>query len=179
MRKYVHSGGYKFEILDKNESILDFHDVGSAAAFFDRISKDEAQVTQLRQMLASYARDVRRLDTSEVIREFAALVVSGRIKVIRTAMFGQSGSGEAEFATEERAATAAQPPPATTSWIEIYLIDEKGDPVAGEEYRIKLPDGTVETGKLDSFGHAEHYGINSGSCEISFPGLDPGHRESG
>jgi hypothetical protein len=179
MRRCLQSGGYKFEILDRNESILSFHDIAAATAFFDRMRSDEAQVAVLRQLLAPYTRDVKRLDARGVIREFAALVVSGRIRIIRSAQFAESGSGEEPPAQEQPSQAASRPAPARTSWIEINLVDEKGNPVAGEEYRIKLPDGSVTTGKLDSFGHAEHYGINPGNCEISFPGLDPGNWESG
>lgn len=54
-------------------------------------------------------------------------------------------------------------------WIEINLVDEMGQPVPGERYKIKLPDGTVSEGTLDDKGHARVAGIDPGSCDITFP----------
>ncbi len=58
------------------------------------------------------------------------------------------------------------------SWIEIKLVDEDGQPVPGEEYSIKLPDGSVAQGTLDEKGFARVDGIEPGSAEVSFPNLD-------
>lgn len=59
-----------------------------------------------------------------------------------------------------------------TSWIEIELVDEDGKPVAGERYKIKLPDGSVADGTLGTDGLARVEGFEPGTCEISFPNLD-------
>ena len=59
------------------------------------------------------------------------------------------------------------------SWIEIELVDEDDNPIAGERYKITLPDGkTVATGTTDSNGLARVSGIDPGTCKISFPNLD-------
>jgi type VI secretion system secreted protein VgrG len=59
------------------------------------------------------------------------------------------------------------------SWIEIELVDEDDQPIAGERYQITLPDGTtVATGTTDSNGLARVSGIDPGSCKITFPNLD-------
>jgi len=59
------------------------------------------------------------------------------------------------------------------SWIEIELVDVHGDPVAGEQYRIVLPDGTtLAEGTLDEKGRAKVTGIDPGTCRVTFPGLD-------
>ena len=60
-----------------------------------------------------------------------------------------------------------------TSWIEIEMVDEANQPVAGEAYRITLPDGeTVAEGTLDEKGFARVDHIDPGSCKITFPNLD-------
>ena len=59
-----------------------------------------------------------------------------------------------------------------TSWIEIELIDEDGQPVAGESYEIELPDGSVASGTLDGKGGARVEGFRPGACKVSFPKLD-------
>ncbi|TVQ62670.1 MAG: hypothetical protein EA378_04895 [Phycisphaerales bacterium] len=59
-----------------------------------------------------------------------------------------------------------------TGWIEIELIDMDDHPVPGAAYEIKLPDGTVASGALDSKGFARVEGFEAGQCEITFPELD-------
>ncbi len=58
------------------------------------------------------------------------------------------------------------------SWIEIELVDEEDNPVPGEKYKITLPDGSVAQGTLDQNGFARVEGIDSGTCQITFPKLD-------
>ncbi len=59
-------------------------------------------------------------------------------------------------------------------WIEIALVDEDGNPVPDVAYKIRLPDGTEQTGNLDSRGLARIDGILPGTCRVSFPDLDKG-----
>ncbi len=65
-----------------------------------------------------------------------------------------------------------------TSWIELQMVDEADEPVAGIEYEVTLPDGSVATGTLDSNGFARIEGCEPGQCEITFPGLDKDAWES-
>ena len=62
--------------------------------------------------------------------------------------------------------------PSKTHWIAIQLVDEEGHAVAGEDYRITLPDGTTVEGCLDTHGRAKISGIDSGNCNVSFPDRD-------
>jgi len=59
-------------------------------------------------------------------------------------------------------------------WIEIELYDEEtGEPVPGEEYWVKDPDGVDRRGYLDENGFAREEGIqNPGNCQIQFPRLE-------
>jgi len=58
------------------------------------------------------------------------------------------------------------------SWVEIELVDEEGNPVPGEKYRIELPDGKIAEGTLDEKGFARVSGIDPGTCKVTFPRLD-------
>jgi len=70
----------------------------------------------------------------------------------------------------------AEPPERITldeHWIEIRLIDMNDQPIANEEYRLELPDGSlVEKHKTDADGRARIDSIDPGNCKISFPNLD-------
>jgi hypothetical protein len=57
-------------------------------------------------------------------------------------------------------------------WIEIQLVGEDNKPIAGEPYKITLPDGTVDEGTLDEKGSARLDGIDAGTCQITFPQRD-------
>ena len=55
-------------------------------------------------------------------------------------------------------------------WIEIQLLDEAGKPVAGEPYKVTLPNGsTVADGTLDDKGWARVPNIDPGTCIVTFP----------
>lgn len=67
-----------------------------------------------------------------------------------------------------------QPCPLTKPWhwIEIELLDEDGNPVAGEYYKIRLTDQKIYEGNLDENGLARYDHIEAGICDIWFPSLD-------
>ena len=58
------------------------------------------------------------------------------------------------------------------NWVAVEFVDEAGQPVAGEVFEIKLPDGSVYTGTTDEKGQARVDHIDPGSVDISFPNLD-------
>jgi uncharacterized Zn-binding protein involved in type VI secretion len=62
---------------------------------------------------------------------------------------------------------------AGTHWVSIELVDEAGQPIVGERYRITLPDGREIAGGLDSAGRVRINGVQKpGACQIAFPRLD-------
>ncbi|MCK6556308.1 type VI secretion system tip protein VgrG [Candidatus Binatia bacterium] len=77
-------------------------------------------------------------------------------------------AAEAEEAAQAAGAAAEQE---DKTWVEIELVDEAGQPVAGEEYRVELPDGSTRRGQLGGDGSVRIDGIDPGECTITFPGL--------
>lgn len=65
-----------------------------------------------------------------------------------------------------------RPPPDTTDWIEILLVDELGKGIPGQRYLVVTPDGQQRRGFTDSLGSARITRIPSGDCKVSFPDLD-------
>jgi type VI secretion system secreted protein VgrG len=61
-----------------------------------------------------------------------------------------------------------------TSWIDLKMVDEEGNPVPGQGYEVTEADGTVHEGTLDHKGKAHVLLLKPGSCKVSFPGLDKG-----
>lgn len=64
------------------------------------------------------------------------------------------------------------PPEQKQVWIEIELIDDDDKPIAGEPYRITLPDGSAATGTTDENGKARVEGFEPGECKVCFPQMD-------
>ena len=94
---------------------------------------------------------------------------------------GASAAGAAS-ASAGAAGPSAPPPPRHNPssddnkdkkhWVEIVLVDDAGQPVTGESFEIKLPDGSVATGTTDEKGKGRVENIDPGSVEVSFPELD-------
>ena len=59
-----------------------------------------------------------------------------------------------------------------THWIGVELVDDAGQPVTGQMFEIKLPDGSYYTGTTDEKGKGKVTNIDPGSCDITFPDLD-------
>lgn len=65
-----------------------------------------------------------------------------------------------------------EPPPRRLPWVEFELVDLEGEPVAGQRYRVTLPDGTVREGFFGRDGRLRYEGIPEGPCTIELPDLD-------
>jgi|WetSurMetagenome_2_1015567.scaffolds.fasta_scaffold10062_6 hypothetical protein len=172
MRKTLHHGPDSFEILGKHDTVMKFRDIPSAVAFLRRFRSDPMQMAVLRLSLSAHSIDTDRMDEGQILARFAGLLVAGKAVMVRSVNPGWGAFAQTEAEEEKPETTKAAPPPANTGWVEINLKNEKGTPIAGERYRIKLPNGLVQEGTLDDFGHAEYYQINRGSCEVSFPDLE-------
>lgn len=58
---------------------------------------------------------------------------------------------------------------AAEHFLEIELVDEAGKPMGGENYKVKLPDGSTRAGQLGANGRTRLDGIAAGECRVSFP----------
>ncbi len=82
-------------------------------------------------------------------------------------------SAAGSSALTQQAPPAAQPgEQKKTTWIEIELVDEAGQPWPNEPYEVIEPDGTVHKGSLDARGQARVQVNTPGECRICFPRLD-------
>lgn len=61
------------------------------------------------------------------------------------------------------------------TYLEYQLLDAEEKPVANEDYRVELPDGTVKTGKTDGQGIARFEPVQDGGVgTIQFPNREDG-----
>ncbi|SMC20413.1 hypothetical protein SAMN02745857_00942 [Andreprevotia lacus DSM 23236] len=75
--------------------------------------------------------------------------------------------------TVPAAAPAPAPAPAAEkTWIEIQLVGEDDQPIAGEEYEITLSNGLKFSGTLNAEGMARLEGLDPDTCQVTFPKLD-------
>ncbi len=52
------------------------------------------------------------------------------------------------------------------TWIEVLVVDEQDEPVAGIEYEIELSDGRVRRGRTSELGILRYDGMPPGSCKV-------------
>lgn len=57
-------------------------------------------------------------------------------------------------------------------WIEIELVDDAGQPVAGEAVEVTLPDGKKRRGSTGRDGKYKTFSKTGGSAQVTFPRLD-------
>ncbi len=173
MRTNLRSRSGEYEFLQKGDSLLVFRDISHALSFLREFTSDPVQINTLRRILARTSLgEVDRLEETEILEQLAPLLVTGQIKILKSALRSAVSTMETAVEEPERVTEAKSAAQKKTSWIEIKLIDMDGNPIPGERYRIKLPDGSTEEGRLDSFGHAEYNNINPGTCLVTFPDLD-------
>jgi hypothetical protein len=100
-----------------------------------------------------------------IARRVEEAVASGRLLVItrprRTVIFPLEGVEQPPLG----------PAPEPTSWIEIELHDDAGQPLSGELYELVTGDGRTRSGWLDERGLAREEGIDPGDCKVTFPRL--------
>jgi hypothetical protein len=77
----------------------------------------------------------------------------------------------------DEAGGVTQACPYRTHWVELELLDERGQPVADQRFVVVLPDGTRHGGKTDAQGIGRVKGFKAdggATCKVLFPDLDDG-----
>lgn len=147
-----------------------------AAAALLRGSLPDGDPRALRRLLgqALPASAVDQLDDAAVLDQVAARIEAGELLAFRRR--------RAPGVWTQRVVIEPEPEPMHENtvplveqneeehWLQIKLVDDEGQPVPGERYRVKLPDGRVIEGRLDEHGMARVDGIDDpGSAIVTFP----------
>ena len=85
---------------------------------------------------------------------------------------GQDRDRDRDARTGSSSSGSGGTPRKPKTWVAVRLVDQDGEPVPYEAYKLVLPDGTVQEGNLDDTGEVYVSGIDPGECQISFPNLD-------
>ncbi len=75
--------------------------------------------------------------------------------------------GDAEFGTKQESGLLL-----FKDWIDVELLNSRGEPVPDANYILKLPDGTEQRGQLDGAGKARVEDVPPGTFKIIFPDLE-------
>ncbi len=60
------------------------------------------------------------------------------------------------------------------AWIEVLVVDEDDEPIAHQQYEIRLSDGRTRSARTNEHGILRYEWLPDGDCEISLVGLDEG-----
>ncbi len=146
-----HAGGHK---LNQRE-----------AASFIRSLHSRDELALLRRLIGSGLSTLHGREQDIVARVLAQLE-SGRL-AIWVVDSQQRVAGKRPEAEEPDRPPPIAPP--DTHTVVIELIDAENNPVPFEPYRIKLPDGRIQTRTLDKHGRDRITGIReSGNCLVCF-----------
>lgn len=63
-------------------------------------------------------------------------------------------------------------PPRETHWLSFEVVDDTGEPLAQEKYRVVGPNNTPYEGQLDELGRIRLSNLPPGSYQLSLPNLD-------
>jgi hypothetical protein len=169
---------------------LTFAPWGAAATERSRVRRTTVDIAQLRRLLADEpdsAHSLRALlheidgptrlewlSDAELAERLVELVERGRL-IVEAEPYVPMSSEALEYAEVEH---AIEPPTRIieddTHWVEVELVDESGEPVAGERCRITLPDGRVQLERTNADGLIRIDRTIAGSCTFCFIDLDAG-----
>lgn len=150
----------------------------AASASLRRILNDRTSREHLRLLAKEWtpAHQLRAWDDQELHRKYLDWISRGEVRIVAQAPeSGRSTTFSASGPVGKPAEASPPPPPKKKkkSWIALELVDQDGEPVANEKFKVELPDGSVQTGNLDSQGKFRIEEIDPpGTCKVSFPELD-------
>jgi len=171
MKRTLFDGSTKFEILWGNASVLEFADTHAALSFLRPFRDDAAQMAVFREEIGHVARDVDRLDVDQILERFAALLVSGRVRLLRSYQPSLGTATVVEDAGQkkgEQIKGASVAAVVKKHWVEFRVVDDQtGEPVKGIDLTVRLPDGSTEIRTTDAGGYVEITEILRGDCVVS------------
>ena len=156
-----------------DDRFLDLRDHESALAYLRTCRGETDNGTQMRGLLADEdaPASLSEWDDDEVLDAIAHRIERVDLSLLRRRR--EYRSGELVIIPEQDEAPPVLAATPELTWVEIQLVDEVGEPVAGQAYELTLPDGSVQKGKLNYRGRARVDDIGrAGACSVTFRDLD-------
>jgi len=146
----------------------------SVSSILDDANNDEALARALTILGACTAAEAASMSHEEVRALASEALSSGALALVPYTPPRRPVATVLEKASPRLAELAPNEPEVRpTHTLELHLVDAHGEPVAGEAYRVELPDGRVVEGRLDARGIALLTGIaEKGTCRVNFPRWD-------
>jgi hypothetical protein len=128
--------------------------------------------------------DIQKRDVqTRVFERINQALLRGEVVAFRQAATGGVGDESRGNPVQQSSRPSSQDQPRSSSssptekssdktWVDVQLLDENGDPVAGERYILKLTDGSIREGTLGEDGRVRVNGIDPGNCVVTFPDID-------
>lgn len=161
---------WSFE-AEETEELLDLPDEFYARQFLASVClEDYFNMRTLRELLeGDFGIDTVKMADHTVVELAAQYLASKQVRVrcppVPTYAPRAAAPGEPK--------PVHIPQPKQRTWIEVCLVDQAGNPVSGQRYVIKRPDGTpLSSGVLGEDGLVRANEILPGNYELSFPDLD-------
>jgi len=149
--------------------------LGELQYFLRRQLGDPVAMSALRRAFAAHAGgDLSRCDDHELIRRIGTRLDASNLRLtyLVVARGGFGGGRRRRPPSIPNEAITPDPAPDTSAWIDVQLINDKGEAVSGVRYVITAPDGNKHQGTTDIHGFAKLRGLPEGACTVSFPDLD-------
>ena len=185
MRVVLQDGAREVTLVSRDQ-FIEFSSEPSAFAFLRHLMTDPVNWMAIQQVWLDEWPSVngRIVDDRAILTHLAERLARGDIQVISGPnIYGQQAvnpppepdARESTPREDELAAKEDRPAPEPeedTTWIEIELLDDEGNPIPNEQYAIEIPGGSVRVGRLDDNGYARVEGLDPNTCKVSFPNLD-------
>lgn len=167
MSELLHKGPRRFVVLRRSDSragVSGRRLEPREAISFVRSLHSRAELNALRRLTVGSATS---FDHDQSLIERITALLDERQLEIWARDGGRGGGRRREEGPDDDDPPPIDPP--DTQTVVIELVDKDGNPVPFEPYRIKLPDGRVETRTLDRFGRDRITGIReAGQCMVCF-----------
>ncbi len=157
----------------QDEQFLDLRDHEAALAYLRTCRGESDSGMQMRGSLADEdsPASLSEWDDDEVLDAIAYRLERADLTLLRPRREYRSAELVIVPEQEDDEPVLAAAPELT--WVEIQLVDEEGEPVAGQAYELTVPDGSVQKGKLNYRGRARVDDIGRpGACSVSVRDLD-------
>ncbi len=130
-------------------------------------------IATLAELVAQPSLSANRESSGELLARIESAVDAGRLLFLAGWKAEERVTTRIDEKREPNWFPAPKPAPAPkTTWIDVVLVDQDGDPVPRRGFSLKFSDGETREGFFDADGRFGFKGIPNGNCTLTLPDLD-------